>query len=480
MPPLAVALQEPVRGLLCQYISGYSSGDYSAAWIGILMPLWGALTILPLYASGREVFGEAAARTSVLWWALVPSFLVFTPLPNVLYPLPSLIVIAMLWRGLRKNQVGWVLAAGALMSMLTFMTFTFLPLLLLAGLLTLGVYWLQLRQRLTPAPGWTWPLMMGLVFAVGLSTVWLVFYAAGGASFWSIWQTAEQAHVTLDRPYWPWLALHLNDFFMFSGWTFALLAIVAVWRALRKLRAGEATEADVMVLAFGLTVIVLDISGTLRGEAGRILLFLTPWLLLAAAYGLPDEGRGGWLVTGTQAVLTIVVVLCLQVLAPEFKAHAAPVPPPVKYAASAPKTYPSGANFGDEIRLLSLSGKIDTQPDAQGQAQPVLYLWLTWDATNYVDLPYTYEVQPIAPRASAANGSTTIAPFGDDYPTTCWKPADGQLTDRIKVPLSSSASGEWWADLSLAEANTGQLMEIHLPDGSESQQLRLGPFQELP
>ena len=252
VPPLAASLQQPVRGLLCQYISGYSSGDYASSWLGILMPVWGALTILPLYGLGREVFGETAARWSVLWWALVPSFLMFTPLPNVLYPLPSLIVIAMLWRGLRKDQIGWVLAAGVLMSLLTFITFTFLPLLLLAGLLTLGVYWLKLRQGATPRPKWYWPLVMGLAFGLGLSSVWLVFYAAGGSGFWSIWQTAEQAHVALDRPYWPWLALHLNDFFMFSGWTFALLAIVAAWRALRSVRSAHgATEADVMILAFG-------------------------------------------------------------------------------------------------------------------------------------------------------------------------------------------------------------------------------------
>jgi hypothetical protein len=159
--------------------------------------------------------------------------------------------------------------------------------------------------------------------------------------------------VALDRPYWPWLALHLNDFFMFSGWTFALLAMVAAWRALRNVRSGAGpTQAEVMILAFSLTVVVLDLSGTLRGEAGRILLFLTPWLLLASAYTVRDHERGGSLMAGTQAVLTIVVVICLQVLAPEFKAHAAPAPPPVKYAASAPTVHPNGAIFGDEIRLV--------------------------------------------------------------------------------------------------------------------------------
>jgi hypothetical protein len=176
----------------------------------------------------------------------------------------------------------------------------------------------------------------------------------------------------------------------------------------------------------------------------------------------------------------IVMVLCLQVLVPEFKAHAAPAPPAVKYAASNPTVYPSGATFGEAIRLRSFSGKIDTQPDAQGTAQPVMFLWLTWDTSSPVDVPYSYEVQPIAPLQGNPGGGTTIAPFGDVYPTTCWMPGDGALTDRIKVPLSSSVTGDWWADLSLAERDTGKLVDIEFPDGSHGPRLRLGPFQNLP
>ncbi len=146
MPQFAFRLAEPLRPLLCQYLVGYSSGEYASTWLGILMPVWGALTVLPLYGLGRSVFGEAVARWGVLWWPLVPSLLMFTPLPNVLYPLPSVIMIAILWRGLRKGQAGWVLAAGVLMSLLTFVTFTFTPLLLLAGLLTLAAYWINRSQ----------------------------------------------------------------------------------------------------------------------------------------------------------------------------------------------------------------------------------------------------------------------------------------------------------------------------------------------
>jgi hypothetical protein len=477
VPALAAFLEAPVRPLLCQYTGGRSAAAYAAAWLGMLMPVWGALTIIPMYALGRQIFGEGAARWSVLWWPLIPSFLMFTPLPNAFYPLPALIMVALLWQGLRRNQIGWVIASGALMSLLTFATFTFFPLFLLAGFLTLGIYWIKSREEPAARPKWFWPFQIGLAYGLGLVSAWVMFRVAGGSSFWSIWATAQQAHLALDRPYWPWLWLHLNDFFMFSGWPFALLAIVAAWRAIRSLQSGSApTAANMMLLAFALTVILLDLSGTMRGESGRILLFLTPWLLLGAGYVLAEDLRGGQLVTLTQSALTIVMVVMLAVVGTEYKAHAAPVPPPVKYAASNPTVYSSGATFGGTAQLVSFSGKIDTAPDANGVAQPFLYLWLTWHPTSYIDVPYAYGVRPFQPSEQNATQAASVAPFGDDYPSTCWKPSDGAITDRIRVQLPSSAPGDWWANLSLTDVNSGQPADITLPDGSHSSVLTLGPL----
>ena len=106
-----------------------------------------------------------------------------------------------------------------------------------------------------------------------------------------------------------------------------------------------------------------------RGEWGRILLFLAPWLLLAAASRLHDTATAGGILTAAQGVMAIVMIASLQVLAPEFRAHAAPVPPAVKNAASSPPPTSSGAIFGGNVRLAAVAGKIDTQPDA-GRKRP--------------------------------------------------------------------------------------------------------------
>ncbi len=479
LPKLADWLAQPVRWLLCQYLTGYTNGEYASAWIGMLMPVWGSLTILPLYHLGRRVFGEEAARWSVLWWPLVPSFLIFAPLPNTFYALPSLFVIIVLWNGLRNNQIGWVLAAGVLMSVLTFLTFTFTPLLLFAGLLTLGAYWLKSRSISVPRPPWHWPIQMGLWFGLGLSVVWLIFYAATGSWFWDIWQTAQQTQIDIAqiRPYWPWLALNLNDFFMFTGWPLTLLAALGCWWILRDIKSKKLPgESDIMILAAGLTIIILDLSGTPRGETGRILLFLSPWLLLAAAQTLGDHQRGGWVLTAVQGIIAIVMIVCLQVLAGEFRGRAAPVPPPVKYPASNPPLYSSDAVFNDTVRLTSFSGKIDTQISAQGTRQTFLYLWLTWEDLKSMDVPYAYMLRPVSPSGTVSSPMTILSPFMDAYPMTCWKPSDGQLTDRVKVPLPEMAAGQWWVDVSVVDPGTGQAVEVVTQDGSRNQHVRLGPF----
>ena len=478
-PAIADSLAGPLRLLQCHNIPlmGNTNAQIASAWLGMLMPLWGSLTILPLYQLGRRVFSEGAARWGVVWWPLIPSFLFFAPLPNTFYPLPALIMIDLLLVGLCRNQPVWVAAAGLLMSALTFLTFTFMPLLLLAGLLTLGIYWIKIRQPTTSLP-WHWPIQMGLWFGLGLSVIWLIFYAVTGLGAWNILSAASQAHLTLERPYWPWLILHLNDFFMFTGWPLTLLAGVGVWSITRKLlKKATLTEKDVVILAAALTVIILDLSGTLRGESGRILLFLSPLLLLTAASALNDHRKLGEVLSATQGIILIIMIACLHVLGSEFTP--APSAPPTEIA-SLPEglsELPSGAMFGEAVRLNAFSGQIEMQHKAEGQDQAVLALWLKWEPLRQMDVPYYLAFTPVAPNGQVATAATLLQPFQQVYPTTCWKPGDGEMQERIEVPLFNEENGDWWISLSLIDGQTGQTLSVVNPDGSSDHQVGLGPFR---
>jgi hypothetical protein len=227
-----------------------------------------------------------------------------------------------------------------------------------------------------------------------------------------------------------------------------------------------------MTLAALATLIIIDLYGTPRGETGRILLFLAPWLLYAAATALQDHSRGAWLLTGVQGLIAVVMIICLQVLAPEFRAHAAPAPPVISYpAASSAQNYVSTAKFGDSIRLVSYAGKVESQG-----GQNTITLWVRWKDLQPVGAAYNVSVVPVAPDGTISDAAFMIPPMQDKYPTSCWRPSDGNLVDRIKIPLPGAQAGDWWAQLSLIDAQTGQPLKILGSDGQPTQEVRLGPF----
>jgi uncharacterized membrane protein len=238
----------------------------------------------------------------------------------------------------------------------------------------------------------------------------------------------------------------------------------------------QVEESDIVILSAALTILILDLSGTLRGESGRILLFLSPWLLFAAAYAMKGSFRLGGAVTLLEGLMAIVLLSALFVERAEFKAHAAPTPPttgtviPVGAA-----SYSSGAVFGSTFRLDSYAGKVDTQGGNRS-----LLLWLTWHDLQPTTRTYDVAVNWIAPGGMVSDAALVMPPMQDEYPTTCWKPADGALTDRIKIPLPGGPTGDWSALLSLIDQGTGQRLNVVGPGDAASKQaetlLTLGPF----
>lgn len=479
LPSLATVMAEPVRWMLCQYLVGYTAGQYASAWLGMLMPLWAGLTSVPLYMLGRRVYGEQSGRWAALWWPLIPGILLFSPLPNTVYALPCVIAVALLWKGLTSDRMIWVAAAGLLASGLTFLTFTYAPLVLFSGLLALGAFWLRHAEGTSPAPRWYWPFKVGAVFALGLSVVWLLAYAVSGLSFWSLWQSSQQTQIDVAqvRDHWTWTILDLNDLFTFTGWPLVLLALIGAWTAIRALGAKRAPgRGAVMTLAALLTVLIIDLYGTPRGEWGRIMILMSPWLLLGAASELERVGRGGWAITASQGVAACTLIICLQVLAPEFRGHAAPVPHDAKLPAVSPDVYSTNAVFADRIRLRSASGRIENQITSSGTQASTLFLWFTWDTLKTMDTPYAYSVQVTTSEGGPSGRPAVISPFQDDYPMTCWRSAQGPVTDRIKIPLAEPASGAVWVDLAIVDTATGQELGAAGNATSPANSLRLGPF----
>jgi hypothetical protein len=446
----------------------YSSAQWASAWLGIFTPVMVALGVLPLYAISRWVTTPSAARLPVLWWPLVPGLLSFLTSSSTVFPLIVLVIFYLLLRGLdARVRWPWIVGAGLLYGIGLFFNFIFLPLAALYGFYTLLHY--AFKGRTTGQPWWT-PLRVGLAFGIGTILPWLLFFLLTGESFFDILSQALGTHLALDRPYGYWLWMHVWDWALWSG---IGLALVWLWGVFRWLRRRD-SEPPLIAITLLLTILAFTISGTTRGESGRIWLVLSPFVLLSAVELRKSTSESlrsfGW-ITAAQAICTLVLTV---VIAANNAPDVFPTPPqpPVLSVQR-----PTDALFsGSSGHLYRLTGW-----DAQSNTDSIT-LSLNWQALQRPDQPQWFSAILVSPDGEAATpfewqpGGLDTAPR---YPTTCWTP-NTVIGDQVDIPLPDDAEpGAWYLSLSaygddaLAEGRLNVTQANTAPDI----QIGLGPIR---
>ncbi len=442
-PPLADSLDALLRPLQCQNLRmmNWSEPGMASAWFQMFMPLWVGLGVAPLYRLGAAIFDRCTARWAVALWPLVPGLVLFMPRFNTFYALLALVMLAVLWRGLESRRLAWILLAGFVLSVGTFLNLSLVPLGLLAGLTILGHWrWAggSLRQPSSV-------LRALAVFGAGVASVWLIYGALSGVTVFDILRLSLDIHLQIhDRPYLPWLVMHTYDMFLFVGLPVSGLAI---WRVFQIRR--SVSRTDLFAGAIALTMVILVLSGTARGETGRVWLFLAPAWLLLAAHSL------GRLRQSERAGALVAQALCLICMAAVLRVHftALTIPANVPAAPNLPDINVNAQFQRDEDRLTLIG--LDTEHSA-----PDLTLRLYWRADGFVSRPYVLSMIPVRPDQSLLP-SLNWNPLNWDYPPSCWAP--GQVfVDTVVVPLGDKAMpGDWLFSLSITDVFTREPMLVN-------------------
>lgn len=448
----------------------YSPAQWASAWVGILTPVAAAFGVFPLYSITRSIRPAADTRLPSLWWPLVPGLLGFLTSSSTLYPVLALIIFHLLMRGIQRQHGLLLLSAGVIYGVGLFFNFVFLPLTALYGFYTLIYYAFRGRS----GAGWWWwtPLLVGLVFGLGAALPWLAFYLLTGQTFFAILSQALSTHLDLERPYLYWVWMHVWDWGLWTGLALALVWLWGLGRWLRGWLRARQGDAPLIALTLLLTVLAFTLSGTTRGESGRIWLVLSPFALIAAvevAKPSRDHASGyGW-ITAAQAVCTLVLTVVIA-------AHNAPdITPTPQAPAPLSVQRPSDAVFSGSSSVLYRLTGWDAQSDADS-----IQLTLNWQALHRPDQPQWFSAILVSPEGEA------YPPFewqpgglGDvpRYPTTCWTPSN-IIGDQVEIPLPAGASpGGWYISLAAFGDDTlpeGRLQVISA-DGTADLQVGLGP-----
>src|SRR5690606_21926035 len=83
-----------------------------------------------------------------------------------------------------------------------------------------------------------------------------------------------------NRGYFPWVFYNLYDFIIFIGFGVTILYGAAVYKWLRSIHKRQ--KSDYLLVGTFVMLLMLNLSGSVRGEVGRIWIPLMPFLLLPA------------------------------------------------------------------------------------------------------------------------------------------------------------------------------------------------------
>ncbi len=205
---------------------------------------------------------------------------------------------------------------------------------------------------------------------------------------------------------------------MFVGLPIAVGFMGSVFKAVRTIKRENISPASALALSLFLLIAVLDVSGSTRGEVGRIWLFLMPLTAVTGAIFLAQQPRNNiWL--GLQLALTLSVGLSWVTVEATIVRAERPSQPP-----QPAMTTPLNISFGDTIVLSSYT--LDIQDET-------LDLTLLWQASGPAERPYTV-FNHLINENNELIAQQDNWPVNGQWPSTCWR-SDEQINDSYKLVL---------------------------------------------
>ncbi len=272
----------------------------------LVLSLAGALSLIPLYFLGRDLAGENAAVCSTALMAGMPGLLLLGASGDQIILALALLTLWLCygaWKqgGVVRPVLGGIAAGLGLFFSLGFAVIgAWLVVWLVLGLLRCGDRGSAARRA----------LIGGGAAALGFVVVHLLLWWLLGYRPFAVAQQALAAHrdvtaIAAGRTYWTWVLMNPVEVALFAGLP---LVIAAAW-SVRAIARDPSLARLRAFLAAGLIVLVLlNLSGTVRGEVGRIWLFLFWPAALAAGAWLSSRPRLA------AAAPLLVVLLVVQTL----------------------------------------------------------------------------------------------------------------------------------------------------------------------
>ena len=289
----------PRLASLPSWINDYTLPEVIAgAAASLTIPFLSSLSLVPLYHLARALWDERVARLAILLYSFIPALTVFTPVFDDAFTLITSLTLYFTVVGIKNQKRVQLFLAGLICGAGLFASFGLLPLLLIINLYSLIIA----PRRI---------IGNGITLAIGGVTVWTLAWITFDLNPFVIYSNSmsEHAILTTTRSYWTWLIYNPYDVLLFAGVPISILFLGCLIRCCRQLFVERSpSSADHLLIAFVITFIFILISGNLRGETARVLLFVQPILALFAARELTPHPFGSRIRLYAILIITLLLI----------------------------------------------------------------------------------------------------------------------------------------------------------------------------
>jgi len=277
-PSVHVQANMPGKTLFYKLIQNITSDP---GILGFLIIAISNLTSIIIFYISKALFKDRLiAWSSLLLCLFTPAKIEFQPILNTVSPV--LIYLSLLLIILStKNNIKWLaLLAGITL----FFQFLFDPVPFGLGLIFLAlliIFCIEKDFR-------TNFLSITSLVTIGFIGAGLIFYVLTGFNLIEgfLYCLKDAAHFNMsNRPYSIWIIQNLKEYAIGAGLASSLILLISLFKA-RTINWHNSNErnANVALIAFLVTIVILNFSGANRGEVTRLWIFLTPMQAMLTAY----------------------------------------------------------------------------------------------------------------------------------------------------------------------------------------------------
>ena len=259
-------------------------------------------------------------------------------------------------------------------------------------------------------------------------------------------QTGLNEHfslVTSQRNYGTWLFFNLLDLAIFAGIPMAIAFIGAALMAIRKIGRGSISEAQILTLSTAVLILILNLSGSTRGEVGRIWLFFMPLMVISGTTRLVEQlpnWRWQWGWAGAQLAWAVALGLSWQPI--QATIVVAEQPP---FPTLPSNSIPTDVTFGSHINL---------NQTALSQSKDNLTITFAWQVEGPSQRPYTVFNHLIDSQGNLVAQADSW-PVDGLWPPTCWQAGELVIDQHQIILPDSLPSGNYTLLTGLYDARDG-------------------------